>query len=64
MVVVVVVVLGWSDADSGIYYRGAPCTCIGEGSGGPPRSLAGPGQRPMGGWGVGQGLSPPEAPGN
>ena len=41
----VVVGGGGPGADSGIYYRGAPC--IGEGLGG-----------------GGQGMSPPEAPGN
>ena len=56
-------VIGGGDqgAYSGIYFRGAPC--IGEGSGEPPRSLAGPGQCPVGGPKGGEGC-PHEAPGN
>ena len=35
-----------------------------RGVGGPPRSLAGPGQQPMGAWAGALALSPPKAPGD
>ena len=51
-----------SSADSGIYYRGEPCIC--EGSGDHLGPLRVQGNAQWGGGGKGEGLSPPEAPGN